>query len=128
MSIQKDLLQLENRFDNSITDSKINTSNELTYTNKHFNMQIVASETKLIDKHNQLLDMIMDMNNRNTLRFESIGDALSRLESNPRSSDKSFKVIKSYFDEQKSNSLDDRLNVFESKLNLLLENLDKIIR
>jgi hypothetical protein len=90
-------------------------------------MQIAASETKLIDKHNQLLDMIMDMNNRNTLRFESIGNALSRLEDNPRSSDKSFKVIKSYFDEQKSNTLDDRLKVLEAKLNLLLENLNKIV-
>ena len=70
--------------------------------------------------------MIMAMNNRHTLLFESIGDALSRLDNKPRSSEKSFKVIKSYFDEQKSKSLDDRLSVFESKLNLPLENFNKI--
>lgn len=174
--LKADITTLQKGIDNSINDCTKNTSNELTYTNKVFNTQIAESETKLLNQNNQLLNLLIEISNKNNFQFESvketcivqsnnmkslintlqniinssfydlensnrqglevIGNNLSRLmdsvntqkdkfekdttPTNPTPTQKSFKIIKSYFDQQKAGTVEERIQGLDIKLNSLI--------
>lgn len=179
--ITSDIANLKKQLDESIDDCTKTTSNELTYTNKIFNTQIAESESKLLDQNNQLLNILIEISNKNNFQFESvkeccivqsnnmksiigtlqkiintsfydlensnrqslevIGNSLTRLQENLRlesaklekdetsgaksGTEKSFKMIKNYFDQQKMNSMEEKMLSFDLKLNKVLNLLNK---
>jgi hypothetical protein len=178
---KNDLQNLQKQIDMQINDCNKNTSNELTYTNKFFNKQLAESENKLLDQNNHLLNILIEISNKNNFQFESvkeccivqsnnmksiiqtlqkiinssfydlensnkqslevIGNSLTRLSekidldskmhkesqensASNSSSEKSFKIIKNYYDEQRSITFDEKFKIMESKLNMILFHLN----
>ena len=180
--VQSDIANLKKQLDESINDCTKTTSDELTYTNKIFNTQIAESESKLLNQNNQLLNILIEISNKNNFQFESvkeccivqsnnmksiigtlqkiintsfydlensnrqslevIGNSLTRLMENLRTesaklekdepavsktagTEKSFKMIKNYFDQQKMNTMEEKMLSFDTKLNRVIDLLNK---
>jgi len=184
VNVKKDITILQKQIDESINDCTKTTSDELTYTNKIFNTQIAESESKLLNQNNQLLNILIEISNKNNFQFESvkeccivqsnnmksiittlqniinssfydlensnrqslevIGNSLTRLmealnaqksklekDASPppgatSSTQKSFKIIKSYFDQQKSQTIEEKIQTLDVKLNSIISLFNQI--
>ena len=128
--VKSDMSNLQNQIDRSINDCTRNTSNELTYTNKYFNTQIAESETKLLNQNNQLLNILIEISNKNNFQFESVKECCIVQSNNMKSIITTLQKIinTSFYDLENSNRqslevignaltrLSENINVSESKL------------
>ena len=128
--VKSDMSNLQNQIDRSINDCTRNTSTELTYTNKYFNTQIAESETKLLNQNNQLLNILIEISNKNNFQFESVKECCIVQSNNMKSIITTLQKIinTSFYDLENSNRqslevignaltrLSENINVSESKL------------